>query len=59
MPHYLAIGSDQQQREAVRVLLNCAGQEKIFNPFYAYLAGRLCEFDHKFRFTLQLTYWDM
>lgn len=92
--------SDMQQREAIRVLIDCAGthhaplstphppplpapsptaptdllgplipffllaipttgQEKRYNPYYAFLAGRLCEFDAKFRFTLQLTFWDL
>jgi nucleolar MIF4G domain-containing protein 1 len=51
--------TDQQEREVVRVLIDCAGQEKGYNPFYAYLAGRLCEYHDKYKFTLQLTYWDV
>ena len=51
--------TDQQEREVVRVLVDCAGQEKGYNPFYAYLAGRLCEYHDKYKFTLQLTYWDI
>lgn len=31
----------------------------MYNPFYAYLAGRLCDYHHKFKFTLQLTFWDL
>ena len=41
------------------MLVDCAGQEKNYNPFYAYLAGRLCEYHDKYKFTLQLTYWDI
>ena len=51
--------SDQQEREVIRVLVDCAGQEARFNPYYAYLAGRLCEFQDRHKFTLQLTFWDM
>lgn len=51
--------SDQQEREIIRVLIDCAGQEAAYNPFYAYLAGRLCEYHDKYKFTLQLTFWDM
>ena len=51
--------TDQQEREIIRVLVDCAGQEPSFNPFYAYVAGRLCEYNDKYKFTLQLTFWDM
>ena len=43
----------------VRVLVDCAGQEASYNPYYAYLAGRLCEFQERHKFTLQLTFWDV
>jgi len=58
-PPTFATHSDQQEREVVRVLVDCAGQEAAYNPYYAYLAGRLCEFQDRHKFTLQLTYWDM
>ena len=48
----------KQDREIVRVLVHCCGQEKSYNPFYAFLAVRLCEFQSKAKFTFQLSFWD-
>jgi nucleolar MIF4G domain-containing protein 1 len=50
--------SDKQEREVVRVIVDCLGQERAYNPYYAYLLGRLCEYHDKYKFTIQLTYWD-
>ncbi len=33
-----------QEREMVHVLVDCCLQEKVFNPYYAYLGQKLCEF---------------
>ena len=33
-----------QEREMVHVLIDCCLQEKIYNPYYAYLAQKLCEY---------------
>jgi nucleolar MIF4G domain-containing protein 1 len=50
----------QQDRELVRVLVECCGQEKTYNPYYALLAARLCEWSPKqSKFTFQKVYWDM
>jgi len=49
----------QQDREVIRVLIECCGQEKTYNPFYAVVAVRLCEFQRNSKFTFQKTYWDM
>lgn len=35
---------DVQEREAVHVLVDCCLQEKSYNPYYAHLAQKLCEF---------------
>lgn len=40
-----------QEREVVRVLLDCCGQEKRYNPYYAAVGARLCEDNQSFRFT--------
>ena len=45
-------------REIVRVLVDCTGQEKAFNPFYAAVGVRLCKLRHAFKFTFQLCLWD-
>ncbi|XP_074918301.1 nucleolar MIF4G domain-containing protein 1 isoform X2 [Chelonoidis abingdonii] len=40
---------DQQEREIVHVLIDCCLQEKTYNPFYAYLANKFCEYDRRFQ----------
>lgn len=40
---------DQQEREIVHVLLDCCLQEKTYNPFYAFLAGKFCEYQRRFQ----------
>jgi len=49
----------KQDREIIRVLVHCCGQEKSYNPFYAFLAIRICQFQSKAKFTLQLSIWDL
>ncbi|XP_038611572.1 nucleolar MIF4G domain-containing protein 1 [Tachyglossus aculeatus] len=49
---------DQQEREIVHVLIDCCLQEKKYNPFYAFLAGKFCNYDRKFQMTFQFTMWD-
>ena len=46
------------ERDVIRVLIHCCGEEKAYNPFYAYLATRCCEYQAKSRFTMMLTFWD-
>lgn len=50
---------EKQEREIVRVLLHCCGQENKFNKFYLVLANKLCEMDPRYKFTFQLAYWDI
>ncbi len=45
-------------REPIRVLVECCGGERTYNPFYAALAKRLCKQDSEHRFTAQLTFYD-
>ncbi|KAI9911868.1 hypothetical protein PsorP6_009909 [Peronosclerospora sorghi] len=49
----------KQEREVVRVLLHCCGQEKKFNKYYLVLAEKLCKMDPRYRFTFQLAFWDI
>lgn len=49
---------EKQEREIVRVLLHCAGQESKFNKYYLVLADKLCEMDARYKFTFQLAFWD-
>lgn len=48
-----------QQREIVRVLLHCAGNEMIYNPYYSLVGQRLCQHDHSFKITFQYSLWDL
>ncbi|XP_073035000.1 uncharacterized protein [Primulina eburnea] len=48
----------KQDREIMRVLVECCLQEKIFNKYYCLLASKLCSFDKNHRFTLQYCLWD-
>lgn len=50
---------EKQEREIVRVLLHCSGQEKKFNKYYLVLADKLCEMDQRYKFTFQLAFWDI
>ncbi|XP_008262087.2 nucleolar MIF4G domain-containing protein 1 isoform X1 [Oryctolagus cuniculus] len=49
---------DQQEREIVHVLLDCCLQEKTYNPFYAFLASKFCEYERRFQMTFQFSIWD-
>ncbi|KAH8829344.1 hypothetical protein DL96DRAFT_1708486 [Flagelloscypha sp. PMI_526] len=50
--------TEVQQREIVRVLLHCCGNEKTYNPYYALIASHLCTLSHSYKITLQFTLWD-
>ncbi|XP_009943488.2 nucleolar MIF4G domain-containing protein 1 [Opisthocomus hoazin] len=49
---------DQQEREIVHVMLYCCLQEKTYNPFYAFLANKFCEYERRFQVTFQFSIWD-
>ncbi|KAM5548391.1 hypothetical protein ABKV19_000021 [Rosa sericea] len=48
----------KQDREIMRVLVECCLQEKVFNKYYTILASKLCEHDKNHKFTLQFCLWD-
>ncbi|ODQ56386.1 ARM repeat-containing protein [Saitoella complicata NRRL Y-17804] len=47
-----------QEREIPRVLLHCAGNEKAYNPYYTFIAARLCAQHHGIKMTFQFCLWD-
>ncbi len=47
-----------QEREIMRVLLECCLQEGSYNPFYELTAARLCAAAKRHRVTLQFCVWD-
>ena len=49
---------NRSERDTVRVLMECCGNEKSYNRFYGHLANRICEYQPQSRFSLQLAYWD-
>ncbi|KAL1549520.1 nucleolar MIF4G domain-containing protein 1-like [Salvia divinorum] len=48
----------KQDREIMRVLVECCLQEKVFNEYYCILASKLCSHDKNHKFTLQYCMWD-
>ncbi|KAJ3570486.1 hypothetical protein NP233_g4365 [Leucocoprinus birnbaumii] len=50
--------TEVQQREIVRVLLHCCGNEKTYNPYYALVCQQLCRQSHSYKITLQFCLWD-
>ncbi|KDO29212.1 hypothetical protein SPRG_19885 [Saprolegnia parasitica CBS 223.65] len=50
---------DKQEREIIRVLMHCCGNEAKYNPYYALLAEKFATADPRYKFTLQLAYWDV
>ncbi|KAG8970537.1 suppressor of glycerol defect [Tulasnella sp. 419] len=51
--------SEIQQRDIIRVILHCCGNEKTYNPFYTLIVQRLCELSHSHKITLQYCLWDL
>lgn len=47
-----------QETEIPRVIVHCAGSEKIYNPYYTVLARKACA-DHKTRKSFQFALWDI
>ncbi|CAI5492204.1 unnamed protein product, partial [Closterium sp. Naga37s-1] len=48
----------KQDREILRVLVECCMQERHFNKYYSLLAGRLCGHARSHKFSLQYCLWD-
>ncbi|OQR98724.1 hypothetical protein THRCLA_21878 [Thraustotheca clavata] len=50
---------DKQEREIIRVIMHCCGNEAKYNPYYALLTEKFAVSDPRYKFTLQLAYWDI
>jgi nucleolar MIF4G domain-containing protein 1 len=46
-----------QEREIVRVVLQCCITEKAYNPFYQFLSARLLT-DVNYKYTFKYALWD-
>lgn len=55
--HHLDL-KDQQETEIIHVIMHCCLQENKFNPYYAVLAQKLCEYNRKYQLTIQYSLWD-
>ena len=54
---YLYFLNVLQDRDIMRVLVECCLQEKVFNKYYTVLASKLCEHDKNHKFTLQVLFF--
>lgn len=59
--HHLGL-KDQEEGEIIHVLMHCCLQENKFNPYYAILAQKLCEYNRKYQvlfynFNYMNIYW--
>lgn len=54
----LKLNLRNQEREIISVIVHCALEEKTYNPFYSYLAGKFCGFARKYQMSLQFCLWD-
>jgi len=50
--------TEVQQREVVRVLVNCCGNERVYNPYYTFVCQHLCRTSRSYKITLQFCLWD-
>ncbi|KAI3877389.1 hypothetical protein MKX03_026446 [Papaver bracteatum] len=48
----------KQDREIMRVVVECCMQEQVFNKYYTILASKLCSHEKNHKFTLQYCLWD-
>ncbi|CAH3015813.1 unnamed protein product [Porites evermanni] len=49
---------DAQTREVIHVLIDCCVQERTYNPYYAYLGQKFCEYNRSYQVTFQYSFWD-
>ena len=47
-----------QELEISKVLIHCAGAEKVYNPYYTFLSRRVCS-DKKLKMSFQFSLWDL
>ena len=50
---------NRSERDTVRVLMECCGNEKSYNKFYGHLAAQICEYQPQCKFSFQLAFWDI
>ena len=50
--------SIKDHKVIVSVIIHCCLSEKLFNPYYAVLAQKFCDFDRKYQLAIQFSLWD-
>jgi nucleolar MIF4G domain-containing protein 1 len=50
--------SNQIELQVSRVLLDCCGREKLYNPYYSALVNHILTHDRQYRFSIKLALWD-
>lgn len=48
----------RDQKVIVTVLIHCCLSEKVYNPYYAVLAQKFCDYDRKYQLAVQFALWD-
>ena len=48
----------KMERDIVRVIIICCGQENIYNKFYTLLAIQLCKHKNSYKYSFQYALWD-
>ncbi|XP_065341618.1 nucleolar MIF4G domain-containing protein 1 homolog [Cloeon dipterum] len=48
----------QQEREIPYVILHCCLQEQTFNAYYAHISQKFCDYDRRFKMSIQCSIWD-
>ncbi|KAK9883543.1 hypothetical protein WA026_001718 [Henosepilachna vigintioctopunctata] len=47
-----------QNREIIHVILHCCLHENPYNPYYAILTQKFCDYDRKYQLTIKYSIWD-
>ncbi|KAI6239121.1 Nucleolar MIF4G domain-containing protein 1 [Aphelenchoides fujianensis] len=50
--------TEHENRELIYILITCALNERVSNPFYCSLIERFCDFKRSFQLTTQYALWD-
>ena len=48
----------KKERDIVRVIINCCGQEGVYNKFYALVGIQLCKHKNSYQYSFQYALWD-
>ncbi|CAI2382817.1 unnamed protein product [Moneuplotes crassus] len=48
----------KQERDIIKVIIQCCVQEKVYNKYYALILKKLCDGDKTFQYSCKYTLWD-